>query len=161
MRFNPVEWFTSLYQRIFKTEIIRRIVRNSSYLVSATVFSAAMGMLQNAFRFRVVGVAGAGLIAAMETFTNVLNRLTSFRIDEMVVRHIRLYQEQGQRAKAAAVYKLAAILEMAGALTAFLLILVLSPLGVRLFSDQPGTGHWFILYGTLVLINLFLSLIHI
>lgn len=154
MPVKPVEWLKSLYQRLFKTEIIRRIVRNSSYLVSATVFSAAMGMLQNAFRFRVVGVAGAGLLAAMETFTNVLNRLTSFRIDEMVVRYIRLYEEQGQQAKAAAVYKLAALLEMSGAAVTFLLILALSPLGVRLFSDQPGTGHWFILYGTLVLINL-------
>lgn len=144
----------ALYERVIKTKIIRRILRNSSYLVSATVFSAAMGMIQNVFRFRVVGVAGTGLIAAMETFTNVLNRLTSFRIDEMVVRYVRLYEERKEHQKAAAVFKMASLLEMCGALAAFFLIAVLAPWGVRQFSDNPGTESWFILYGVLVLINL-------
>jgi len=83
----------------------------------------------------------------------VLNRLTSFRIDELVVRYVRLYQERGQLERAAAVYKLAGMLEFLGAIVAFLLIVLLAPLGVRLFSDQSGTEQWFILYGALILIN--------
>lgn len=154
MQRNLLDWLDSLFRRAFKTKMLQRIVRNSGYLVSATVFAAAMGMVQNAFSFRVIGVAGAGLIAALGTFTNVLNRLTSFRIDEMVVRYVRLYEERQEHDKAAAVFKLAALLEMGGALTAFLLILLLAPLGVRLFSDQPNTESWFVLYGSLVLINL-------
>lgn len=154
MQRNLLDWLDSLFRRAFKTKMLQRIVRNSGYLVSATVFAAAMGMVQNAFSFRVIGVAGAGLIAALGTFTNVLNRLTSFRIDEMVVRHIRLYEERKEHDKSAAVFKLAALLEMGGALVAFLLITLLAPLGVRLFSDQPNTESWFILYGSLVLINL-------
>ncbi|MBI3158235.1 MAG: oligosaccharide flippase family protein [Chloroflexi bacterium] len=145
----------ALYHRVFETEILRRIVRNSSYLVSATVFAAALGMLQNVFQFRVLGPAGVGLLGALATLTNVLNRLTAFRIDELVVRYVRLYQERGETEKAAAVFKLAALLESLGALAAFALIVALAPLGVRLFSDQPGTEGWFILYGALVLINLF------
>ncbi len=144
----------ALYHRIFETEILRRIVRNSSYLVSATVFAAALGMVQNIFQFRVLGPAGVGLLGALATFTNVLNRLTAFRIDELVVRYVRLYQERGESQKAAAVYKLAAGLEALGGLAAFGLILALAPLGVELFSDQPGTEMWFILYGSLVLINI-------
>lgn len=144
----------AFYHRIFETEILRRIVRNSSYLVSATVFAAALGMLQNYFQFRVLGPAGVGLLGALAAFTNVLNRLTAFRIDELVIRYVRLYQERGETQKAAAVYKLAAGLEALGGLAAFGLILWLAPLGVRQFSDQPGTEIWFILYGALVLINL-------
>ena len=139
--------------RVFDSDILRRIVRNSSYLVSATVISAGLGMLQGAFQFRVLGVAGVGLLAAMATFTNVFNRLTSFRIDELVVRYVRLYEERGQRERAAAVYKLAGMLEFLGALAAFLLVVLLAPLGVKHFSDQTGTEQWFILYGALILIN--------
>ena len=50
---------------------------------------------------------------------------------------------------------MAAILEMFGAFSAFLLIVWLAPLGVSLFADQSRVEQWFILYGTLVLINIF------
>jgi len=151
----PLERLEQIYLRAFDSEILRRIVRNSSYLVSATVFSAAMGMVQGAFQARALGAAGIGLFAAMGTFTNVLNRFTAFRIDELVVKFVRLYEERKQRQEAAAVFKLAALLEMGGSAAAFLLILWLAPLGVRLFSDQTGVEALFILYGSLVLINVF------
>lgn len=151
---NPFEQLQKLYLRVFDSEFVRRIVRNSSYLVSATVISAGLGMVQGAFQFRVLGPAGVGLFAAMGTFTNVLNRLTSFRIDELVVRYVRLYEERGQQDRAAAVFKLAGLLEMLGALAAFVLIVALAGVGVHYFSDTPGVEAWFVLYGTLALINL-------
>jgi O-antigen/teichoic acid export membrane protein len=114
-----------------------------------------MGMVQNAFQARALGAAGIGLLAAVATFSNVINRFTSFRIDELVVKYVRLYEERKQHQMAAAVYKLAALLEMGGSVAAFLLILALAPLGVYLFSDIPGVESIFILYGSLVLINIF------
>ena len=143
-----------LFNRAFETDILRRIVANSSYLVSATVFSAAMGMVQNFFMFRILGPAGVGLVGALEGFTNVINRLTSFRIHELVVRYVRSYEENGEQEKAAAVFKLAALFETLGSLTAFALIAFLAPLGVSIFSDEPNTERWFILFGSLVLFNL-------
>src|SRR3990172_10773238 len=151
----PLERLEQLYLRVFDTELLRRILRNSSYLVSATVLSAAMGMVQGAIQVRVIGVAGLGLLGAMGNFTNVLNRFTSFRIDELVVRYVRLYEERKQHDRAAAVYKLAALLEASGSLVAFLLIMLLAPLGVSLFSDVPGVESIFVLYGSLVVINIF------
>jgi O-antigen/teichoic acid export membrane protein len=150
----PLERLEQLYLRAFDSEFLRRIVRNSSYLVSATVISAGIGMVQNAFQARTLETAGYGLLAVMATFTNVINRFTAFRIDELVVKFVRLYEERKQRDRAAAVYKLAAMFEMFGALAAFLLIIWLAPLGVRYLSDQPGVESLFILYGTLVLINI-------
>ncbi|MCW5875365.1 MAG: oligosaccharide flippase family protein [Anaerolineales bacterium] len=151
----PLDRLEQIYLRIFDSEFLRRIIRNSSYLVSATVISAGIGMVQGALQARVLGVAGVGLLAAVATFANVVNRFTSFRIDELVVKYVRLYQERQQPQMAAAVYKLAAILEAGGSLAAFVLIALLAPLGVRLFSDTPGVEGVFIVYGSLVLINLF------
>jgi len=150
----PLERLEQLYLRVFDTELLRRILRNSSYLVSATVLSAGMGMVQGAIQVRVVGVAGVGLLVAIANFTNVLNRFTSFRIDELVVRYVRLYEERKDHQKAAAVFKLAALLEFSGSAAAFLLVFFLAPLGVRLFSDQAGVEYLFILYGSLALINI-------
>ncbi len=55
---SPFERLQDIYLRVFDSDVLRRIVRNSCYLVSATVISAGMGMLQGAFQFRVLGVAG-------------------------------------------------------------------------------------------------------
>lgn len=150
----PLEALNRIYLRVFDSEIMRRILRNSSYLVSATVLAAALGMVQNAFQARVLGVASFGLMAAMATFTNVINRFTAFRIDELVVKYVRLFEERKEKKKAAAVFKLAALLEGGGSLAAFVLIILLAPLGVRLFSDQSGVESLFVLYGSLVLINI-------
>lgn len=151
----PLEKLEQLYLRVFDTDLLRRILRNSSYLVSATVITAAIGLVQQAIQIRVIDVTGMGLMAAMSGFTNVINRFTSFRIDELVVRYVRLYEERKQHEKAAAVFKLAALLEFGGNVGAFLLIMLLAPLGVSLFSDTAGVEKIFILYGSLVLINVF------
>ncbi|MEX2162092.1 MAG: oligosaccharide flippase family protein [Anaerolineales bacterium] len=149
----PLEKINQLYLRAFDSDFLRRIVRNSSYLVSATVLAAGMGMVQNALQARTLGAEGIGLLAAVATFANVINRFTSFRIDELVVKYVRLYEERKQHDKAAAVYKLAAMLETGGSVVAFLLILFLAPLGVSLFSDTAGVENIFILYGSIALIN--------
>lgn len=150
----PLDALNRIYLRVFDSEVMRRILRNSSYLVSATVIAAALGMVQNAVQARVLGVASFGLMAAMATFTNVINRFTAFRIDELVVKYVRLFEERKESKKAAAVFKLAALLEGGGSLAAFVLIWFLAPLGVRLFSDQSGVESLFVLYGSLVLINI-------
>ena len=149
----PLERLEQLYSRAFDSEFLRRIVKNSSYLVSATVLAAGMGMVQNAFQARALEAAGLGLLAAVATFSNVINRFTSFRIDELVVKYVRLFEERKQHDRAAAVFKLAAMLEAAGSLAAFVLIMLLAPLGVTLFSDVPGVESIFVLYGSIVLIN--------
>lgn len=149
----PLEKLEQLYLRTFDSEFLRRIVRNSSYLVSATVIVAAMGMVQGALQARVIGVAGVGLLAAVGGFSNTVNRLTSFRIDELVIKYVRLYEERKKKDMAAAVFKLAALLEAASSLLAFLIVLFLAPLGVTLFSDQVGVENFFVLYGALALIN--------
>jgi O-antigen/teichoic acid export membrane protein len=151
---NLIQRLTGLFNRIFETDLIRRIVQNSGYLVSATGFTAALGMVQGVFVFRMLEVPGSGVFAAIRAFTNVANRFASFRINELVVRYIRLYEEKGEREKAASVFKLAALFELAGGIAAFLLIWQLAPLGATIFGKDPETAPLFVLYGTIVLVNL-------
>ena len=63
-------------------------------------------------------------------------------------------EEQGERDKAAAVFKLAGLLEMLGASLAFVLIWLLAPWGARFFGRDEASASLWILYGVVVLVNM-------
>jgi O-antigen/teichoic acid export membrane protein len=147
-------WARGLFYRVFETELIRRIVKNSSYLISATGLSMVLSMVQSIFMFRMLGPEQVGFFATVRTFTNSLNRFASFRINEMVVRYVRFYEEAGEKDKAAVVFKVAGLLEIGGALLAFILIKLLSPLGAEYIAHSPDMVDWFVIYGLVVLVNM-------
>jgi O-antigen/teichoic acid export membrane protein len=147
----------ALFQRVFKNETIRRIVENAGYLVSAQGVSILIGLVQPVLVLNMIGPAEWALIKNIQTFSNNANRITSFRINEMVVSYFRSYEEQGQRDKAIAIYKLAGMLEMLGAGVAFILIWFLAPWGAEFFGDAPGTQPLWMIFGTVVLLNFLLD----
>jgi O-antigen/teichoic acid export membrane protein len=147
----------ALFHRVFKNETIRRIVENASYLVSAQGVSILIGLVQPVLVLNMIGPAEWALIKNIQAFANNANRITSFRINEMVVSYFRSYEEQGQRDKAIAVYKLAGILEMLGAVLAFVLIWLLAPWGSAFFGKAPDTQPLWMLFGTVVLLNFLLD----
>ncbi len=144
-----------LYRRIFKTNFIRRIVTNSGYMSAATIFAAGTGFVQGIFNFSILGLAGVGLLTAVRSLTGLIDQFVSFRIHELVVRYVRQFEGQNQPQKAAAVFKLAGIFELCSAVIGFGLIWFLSPLGVKLFADDPQTPPlWFGIYGLVILFNM-------
>lgn len=144
----------SLFQRLLENELIRRILRNSGYLFSATGISAAMSMFQSILAGRLLGPANFGILGAITTFTSVVNRFASFRMNELVVRYVGHYHEEGEGVKAAAVFKAASLLEIIGSIFAFLLIWLLAPVGANIFAKDASLAQWFVIYGTIVLANL-------
>lgn len=144
----------SLFHRFFKNELVRRVVKNSGYLFSATGISAAISMFQSILAARLLGVAGFGILGTITMFTSVVNKLASFRMSELVVKYVGHYTEIGDRQRAAAVFKAAALAEMLASLFAFGLIFALAPLGARYFAKDVSTQNWFVIYGLIVLANL-------
>lgn len=141
-------------QRLFENELIRRIVKNTGYLFSATGISAGLGMLQGILTARLLGVAAFGILGAITMFTSVINKLASFRMGELVVKYIGQYQEKGDSLRSAAVFKIAALTEMLASLIAFGLIWLLAPIGARYFAKDPSMTNYFVIYGLIVLANL-------
>jgi O-antigen/teichoic acid export membrane protein len=144
----------AIFERTFGNPLIRRIITNSGYLFSATGISAAMSMFQSILAGRLLGPSNFGILGALTTFTSVVNRFASFRMNELVVRYVSHYQEQGDEKRAAAVFKAASLLEISGSLFAFLLIWFLAPLGAQFFARDQSLTIWFQLYGSIVLANL-------
>ena len=118
-----------LFHHLFENELIRRVVKNSGYLVSATVFTAAIGMVQSILAARLLGVAAFGVLGVITVFATVLNKLVSFRMSELVVKYVGQFTETGDQPRAVATFKAAALAELGASTLAFALIWVLAPLG--------------------------------
>jgi O-antigen/teichoic acid export membrane protein len=154
MDLKPLAFWRSLVQRFLNNPLLQRVVRNAGYLFSAQTFSAAMSFGQGVLAARLLGVEGAGYVGLITQFSSNINRLTSFRMAELVVNFIGDFNAKGQERHAAALFKAAALIEIASSILAYIMILALSPLGARIFAHNPDLAGLFALYGLSVLANL-------
>ncbi len=153
--------FNALYQpirayldKLFQSQIIRRLVKNSGYLFSATGISAALSMVQGILTARLLGVANYGLLGSIMLFASVINKFASFRMSELIIKYIGKHNEERDLQQAAAVFKAASLAEMLASILAYALIWLLAPLGAVYLAKDASLVDWFRLYGVIVLANL-------
>jgi O-antigen/teichoic acid export membrane protein len=144
----------ALYTRLRKNPIIRRIIRNSGYLLSSTAISAVLSMGQSVLAARLLGVAGFGILGTITQFTSVINRFTSARMSELVVNYVGEYNVNGKKQYAAAVFKVASLTEFVLSIFAFGLVVLLAPLGARYLAHDPSLRDIFAIYGLMILANI-------
>lgn len=153
MQKSIAEKVTRAIPRLMGNDLIRRILRNSGYLFSATGTAAGLSMLQSILAARLLGVTEFGILGTITMFTSVVNKFASFRMSELVIKYVGQYSVSGQQERAAAVFKGAAIVEALTSLLTFGFILLLAPLGAIYFAKDPAMSRWFVLYGIIVLGN--------
>jgi len=146
--------FQDWLRSFIENPLTRRMLRNSGYLFSATGITAFISMLQSILAGRLLGVAGFGLLGVITMFTSVINKFASFRMGELVIKYVGYFTENGEQERAAAVFKAAALVEMAASLFAFAIIWLLAPLGARYFAKDATATDWFVIYGLVALANL-------
>jgi len=130
--------------------LLHRVVRNSSYLLVGNTISAVLSILTA----RLLGVAGFGVLGAITDFTANINRLFSFRMGDVVIKYAGEFQVKGEKPRAAAIVKVAALTEAASSVLAFLLLLALAPLGARLFTHDVNMAPLIAMYGLSILANI-------
>jgi O-antigen/teichoic acid export membrane protein len=113
-----------------------------------------MSMGQGVLAARLLGVEGAGYVGIITQFSSNINRLTSFRMGELVISYVGEFSANGRRRQAAAVFKAAMLAEISSSLFAFVLVVSLSPLGARIFAHDPNLTGLFMFYGLSILANL-------
>jgi O-antigen/teichoic acid export membrane protein len=129
---------------------MQRVIRNSGYLFTGSTLSAALSMIQGILAARLLGVESFGVLGIITVFVSVINRLTSFRMAELVVNYVGEFSEKGEKDRAAAAFKTAALFESGSSVLAFLLILVLAPIAATYLAQDPSTVSLFIIYGMIV-----------
>ncbi len=134
--------------------LLRRLVRNSSYLFGSNIISNGLGFLQGIIAVRLVGVTNLGVIALIITFAANVNRLLSFRMSEVMLRYIGPALADDRKQEASALVKAAGLTEAAVSLVAFLAVILLSPWASRVIAKDATTAPWFLFYSLIVLVNL-------
>ncbi|MCL4559644.1 MAG: oligosaccharide flippase family protein [Chloroflexi bacterium] len=130
--------------------LFRRVLRNSSYLFA----SNAIGALMSILTARLLGVAGFGELGIIIAFVSNVNRLLSFRMSDVVVRYMGEYMARKEVDRAAALVKAAGLTEAATSLLAYVVLMLLAPLGARYIVKDPAATPLFLLYGVSILANI-------
>ncbi len=136
--------------------LLRRVVKNSSYLFSSSTIGMALAMVQSVLAARLLGVAAFGLLGMVMSFATSVNRLLSFRIGELVVKYGGEYLAQDQKDRAAATLKAAALTEIGTSLSAYVLLYIFAPLASQYIIKDP-TATIFIRFYALALLSNFVT----
>jgi Polysaccharide biosynthesis protein. len=68
--------------------LLKRVVRNSSYLIGSNAASSVLNFVQTIIAVRLIGLTSWGLVATIQTFASNINRFFSFRMSEVVIKHL-------------------------------------------------------------------------
>ena len=140
-------------RRFLRHPLAQRVIRNSGYLLGAQTTAAGLSMLQGILAARLLGVEGLGLLGVITQFSSVINRLTSFRMGELVISYVSRFAAQGDTRRPAAVFKAAGIAELVSSAAAFGILAALAPWAARTLAHRPAVADEFILYGLVLLAN--------
>lgn len=134
--------------------MIRRVLRNSGYLFSSNTISAALGFVQGIFITRLLGDELFGAMTTIIVFVSSVNRLLSFRMNEVVVRYVGEALAQDDTKRASALVKGIGLTEAIFSVLAYLVLLVLSAWGARTFAEDMSLAPLFRFYGLFLLANI-------
>ena len=130
--------------------LLRRVVRNSSYLFTSNAISAVLSIVTA----NVLGVKSFGELEIITVFVSNVNRLLSFRMGDVVVKYMGEALERGETERAAAVVKAGALIEAVTSLAAYAILVLLAPLGAALFAKDTSLVPLFLVYGFSILANI-------
>lgn len=133
--------------------LLRGIIKNSTLLFSGTTLSSILAFLQGLVVAASLGVESYGMWGVISAFVSNINRLLSFRMNEMVVRYGGKYLEEGETDKATGIIKAAGLLETATSVFAYLVLLIFSPQLMRILKADYAPHQWIILFGLFILAN--------
>ena len=134
--------------------LLKRVVRNSSYLFGSNVASSVLSFVQTIIAVRLIGVSSWGLIATIQTFASNINRFLSFRMSEVVIKHLAPSLADDKKQDAAALVKAAGLTEAVTSLVAFLILVLLAPWAATTFANDTTKTPLYIFYGLIILSNL-------
>ena len=146
--------FQKMRSNLREDPLLQRVLRNSSYLFSSNMISAALGVLQGIFVIRLLGGSDYGLLTIVMDFASNTNRLLSFRMSEVVVKYMGEALAQEDKGRAAALVKGVGLVEAAMSVLAYLALFALSAWGARTLADNASFIYLFQFYGLFLLANL-------
>ena len=113
----------------FNDRVLRRVLRNSTYLILSNLISVFLTV----FITRKLGVYNYGVLGLITSYVTNVNKLFSFRMNEVVVRFVGEAYVNQDHPKTGALIKFASGVEAVTSLFAFIFMACTAKLGARFF----------------------------
>ncbi len=136
-------------------EVFGKVIRNTGYLFSSNTITMLISSAQGVIAALILGPSAYGILGIIATYATSINSFFSFRMSELVVKYSGQDLALGEKQRAGAVVKIAAIVESITSIFAFILLVILAPLAARFLLHDTTTIPWIVLYGIYVLFCLF------
>lgn len=148
----------SLFRRLTalwrEDPLLRSVVRNTSYLFSSNTVSMGLTVLMGLMAAALLGAKNFGILGMITAFASNINRLLSFRMNEMVIKYGGSYLAEGQKSRAAAVVKAAALSETLTSFIAYGVLVLLADWGATVIIKDPTVAPWIRIFGLALLANM-------
>ena len=116
----------------FNDRVLQRVLRNSTYLVLSNLISVFLTI----FITRRLGVYNYGVLGLITSYVTNVNKLFSFRMNEVVVHYVGETYVNQDHPKTGAMIKFAALVEAVTSLFAFIFMAATARLGAKIFLDE-------------------------
>ncbi|HMR99889.1 MAG TPA: oligosaccharide flippase family protein [Anaerolineales bacterium] len=133
--------------------LFHRVLTNSLHLFSNNTIALALSVLQGALMTRLLGPSGFGLLGIIMFYASTINSVFSFRMSELVVRYGGEYLEKGEKNKASALMKAAALTELFVSILAFIIVAVTVFWAEANLAKTSGIAWMFTVYAVGLLAN--------
>ena len=131
----------------FNDRVLRRVLRNSTYLILSNLISVFLTI----FITRKLGVYNYGVLGLVTSYVTNVNKLFSFRMNEVVVRYVGEAYVNQDHPKTGALIKFAAGVEAVTSLFAFIFMVCTARIGAKIFLDDPELSGLILFYGVSIL----------
>lgn len=145
--------FRRLVTRWRNDRLLGRVIRNSSYLFSSNSISMVLTFLQGLLAAALLGVANYGTLGLIIAFASNVNRLLSFRMNELVIKYGGQYLAEDRREDASAVIKIAGASEGVTSILAYTLLVILAQWAAATIVKDERSASWIVFYGVALLAN--------
>ncbi|NTV36724.1 MAG: oligosaccharide flippase family protein, partial [Anaerolineaceae bacterium] len=132
---------------------LRSVVRNTGYLFTSNTITMVLSPIQGFLAAFLLGPAGYGTLMMVVLLASTVNRLLSFRMNELVIKNAGQDLAVGNRQRAAAIIKVAGITEAGTSVLAYLLLVLIAPLASQYIIKDPTASRYVVLYGIALLAN--------
>ncbi len=131
-------------------DLLRRVVKNSSYLFSSNAVSAGLSVVQSIFAARALGLTEFGIFGAITSFAAAADKLLSFRMGELVIKYMGQALAQDDKPRAAAVFKAAALVELLTSILSYIIVFLLSSFAATYFAKDIAYAPFFVFYALII-----------
>ncbi len=133
--------------------LLRRVLRNTSYLFSSQAIVMVLSLGQSILATRLLGANTFGALVVIMTFASNVNRLFSFRMSEFIINFMGKEMANKNYSRAGAFAKIAGLTECGTSLFAFTVLMLIAPWGAQFFAKDLSLLNYFYLYGLIILTN--------